>query len=48
MCGILGEVFDQGTNRKDFEKRLLRMTHRGPDSFGTYFDDHVSLGQTRL
>jgi len=24
------------------------MTHRGPDSFGTYFDDHVSLGQTRL
>ena len=48
MCGILGEVSTRGVDREDFEERLLKMHHRGPDSSGTYFDDSVALGQTRL
>ena len=48
MCGILGQVTTGGISRPSFEERLLKLDHRGPDDYGIYSDDYVSLGQTRL
>lgn len=48
MCGILGQVTTGGISRSSFEERLLKLDHRGPDDYGIYTDDYVSLGQTRL
>ena len=48
MCGILGQVTTERSNRSSFESRLSRLDHRGPDDYGIYTDDYISLGQTRL
>jgi asparagine synthase (glutamine-hydrolysing) len=48
MCGILGQVANDKVNEADFIKNLLKMKSRGPDDYGTYFDNYISLGQTRL
>ena len=44
MCGILGQVTTGGISRPSFEERLLKLDHRGPDDYGIYSDDYVSLG----
>lgn len=45
MCGIAGFNWkDNGT----IEAMTEAMRHRGPDDRGTYLDDKVSLGHTRL
>jgi len=48
MCGILGEILNTQINSKNFEQNLLRQNHRGPDDYGTYFNENVAFGQTRL
>jgi asparagine synthase (glutamine-hydrolysing) len=51
MCGIVG-VFNQTEERRVDKDILLQMLglirHRGPDGFGVYQDEKVSLGSTRL
>lgn len=46
MCGIAGMAgdVDEGLLRQMLEK----MRHRGPDDLGTFVDDTVAVGQTRL
>lgn len=51
MCGICGVVFDDGLRRIDPSQLLAMrdaMSHRGPDSAGTYVSDGVALGHRRL
>ena len=48
MCGILGQVSSRSINQTTFKENLLKLSHRGPDDCGVYFDDGVALGQTRL
>ena len=43
ICGIWGKQDRAATNAM-----LVAMHHRGPDDSGTFFDDSVSLGMTRL
>ena len=45
MCGIAG--FNWKDNAA-IEEMAGAMRHRGPDDSGTYLDDNVSLGHTRL
>jgi asparagine synthase (glutamine-hydrolysing) len=47
MCGIVGLT---SLNKPGFplEKAMQALQHRGPDDSGSYADDTVSLGQTRL
>ncbi|MGA2883060.1 MAG: asparagine synthase (glutamine-hydrolyzing) [Bryobacteraceae bacterium] len=49
MCGILGAI---GLNAPQMSERIVRaanlMSHRGPDDWGTYSDDHAALGFRRL
>ena len=45
MCGIAG--FNWKDN-ETIEAMAEAMRHRGPDDRGTYLDDNVSLGHTRL
>src|SRR5580700_2590338 len=49
MCGILGAI---GPNAQQMTERVVRaanlMSHRGPDDWGTYTDDHAALGFRRL
>lgn len=46
MCGIFGYIgkLDRGTA----ERCLDTMTHRGPDGWGLWSDDGVTLGHRRL
>lgn len=46
MCGILGAYGGFGADR--FENALNKLSHRGPDFSGTYFDGSLSLGHARL
>lgn len=55
MCGISGFCdFNtnlkkkEETNRKLVEDMGKTITHRGPDSFGSYIGDHVAFAHTRL
>jgi asparagine synthase (glutamine-hydrolysing) len=48
MCGILGQILSQPTDKTDFLASLSQLNHRGPDDSGVYFDDNIALGQTRL
>lgn len=48
MCGILGQLSKSVINKAKFEKNILKLLHRGPDDYGTFFDDGVALGHTRL
>ena len=44
MCGIFG------TTKKNIDKSLVQkcLEHRGPDDFGIYTDERITLTQTRL
>ncbi|MDD3465822.1 MAG: asparagine synthetase B, partial [Campylobacterales bacterium] len=46
MCGILGAYGGFGADR--FENALNKLSHRGPDFSGSYFDGSLSLGHARL
>ncbi len=48
MCGILGLISTSKINTSDFVSDLLKQQHRGPDDYGTYFEDAIAFGQTRL
>ncbi len=45
MCGILGIT---GAQKTLISTAAQRMKHRGPDSYGVYEDDVVTLGHNRL
>jgi len=46
MCGIAGMVGE--TDAALLRRMLDLLKHRGPDDWGTFLDDGVALGQTRL
>ncbi len=46
MCGILGTL--PNTESIFFEQALNQLTHRGPDGFGIWQDECVTLGHRRL
>jgi len=48
MCGILGQISNHQIKKQEFESNLLKLKHRGPDDYGTYFIDNAGFGQTRL
>jgi len=51
MCGILGKVFLNPSVKVDkirFVEGLNTMYHRGPDDYGVYHNDRISLGHRRL
>lgn len=50
MCGILGKIHFQSTRpeKELFLSALKKLIQRGPDTHGTYHDDNVSLGHSRL
>ncbi|OZB49605.1 MAG: asparagine synthase (glutamine-hydrolyzing) [Polynucleobacter sp. 39-45-136] len=49
MCGIIGKINRVvGQSKPLTEGDLSQLTHRGPDGFGIYKNDHVQLGHTRL
>jgi asparagine synthase (glutamine-hydrolysing) len=49
MCGILGIVHREAKARPGLSDQLVaNLAHRGPDDWGTYTDDYVQLGHTRL
>lgn len=49
MCGITGFVnFSIQPDKKNLERSLKEIIHRGPDSSGYYIDKHVALGIRRL
>jgi len=49
MCGILGLVHRHAEFRPSLSAQLVsNLAHRGPDDAGTFSDDHVQFGHTRL
>ena len=49
MCGILGLFYRDAESRPPLSMQLVsNLAHRGPDDAGTYTDDHVQFGHTRL
>jgi asparagine synthase (glutamine-hydrolysing) len=49
MCGILGLIHRHAHPRPPLAEQLVaHLAHRGPDDFGTYSDDHIQFGHTRL
>ena len=48
MCGILGKVSNSKIDKYNFNNDLSLLNHRGPDSRGTFFNDNIALGHTRL
>ncbi len=45
MCGIMGFNFQ---DKNLVLKMIQTLRHRGPDDFGFYIDDYITLGHTRL
>ncbi|MGC8140807.1 asparagine synthase (glutamine-hydrolyzing), partial [Salmonella enterica] len=53
MCGFVGYISDVpkeiNSNWKEtFQNMNDLITHRGPDDYGYFFDEHVSFGFRRL
>ena len=50
MCGICGEIYWDGqlASESRLEPMLKAMERRGPDSGGTWLQDHVGFGHRRL
>lgn len=46
MCGIAGIL--SPSTRERITKMTDALVHRGPDGYGYYHDDHISLGHRRL
>lgn len=47
MCGILGYI-NRNTEKDFFLKALNALSHRGPDGYGIWQEETVSLGHRRL
>ncbi len=47
MCGIAG-IVGPGADADALRRMLDALRHRGPDDLGSYVDDGVAIGQTRL
>jgi asparagine synthase (glutamine-hydrolysing) len=49
MCGIIGQYCFKGQPDKELIKNMSKiLTHRGPDTDGTYFNNTVGLAHRRL
>lgn len=49
MCGIIGSVFSRAAQRASLKSNQLAcLSHRGPDGSGTFTNEHVQFGHTRL
>ncbi len=51
MCGIAGVISASGAPPVGFDElrqMLAMLSHRGPDGYGLYRDDHVGLAHSRL
>ena len=46
MCGVVGVVSSK--NVRKVELATSRISHRGPDDFGIYYDKNLGLGHRRL
>ncbi|MCS6955517.1 MAG: asparagine synthase (glutamine-hydrolyzing), partial [Candidatus Calescibacterium sp.] len=47
MCGILGVISNKQNLNRNLSS-LNKLSHRGPDDVGFYYDNNVFLGQRRL
>jgi len=49
MCGIVA-IYGNGARHweRNLDGMLGKLSHRGPDDRGTYVDDNIAMGQTRL
>lgn len=49
MCGIVGVIQrSESVEKKDLEKMMNLLRHRGPDDDGLFIDKNVGLGHVRL
>jgi asparagine synthase (glutamine-hydrolysing) len=51
MCGIFGILNPHGlenSQKAQFESFFASLRHRGPDGFGEYLDERISVGMVRL
>jgi len=48
MCGIAGGVGPSAPSLQSLEAQLTKLEHRGPDDRGTYVNQGISLGMSRL
>ena len=50
MCGIVGDINlnNQAIDKKDIQKMMKKIEHRGPDDSGVFIEDSVGLGFVRL
>ena len=49
MCGITGYIKNNNNyNKEVLSKMMDRIKHRGPDGYGKYEDNYISLGHVRL
>lgn len=49
MCGLFGHTIGQAPFQPDISRRALNtLTHRGPDQWDDWHDDHVYTGHRRL
>jgi len=49
MCGIAGIIqLSESVEKKDLEKMINLLRHRGPDDNGLFIDENVGLGHVRL
>ena len=47
MCAIFG-ILGKATNLPNLIKMSEAQKYRGPDHFGYYLDNHISIGNNRL
>jgi asparagine synthase (glutamine-hydrolysing) len=47
MCGILG-IINKNIEHSEFAAILTRLAHRGPDGYGIWQEERVSIGHRRL
>lgn len=49
MCGVWAQIqFNKKIDEQDLVFPIRHLSHRGPDGYGWYKDDHVALVHTRL
>ena len=44
ICGVWNFERQEAVAPQDLERMRDAITHRGPDDFGCYYDDHAGLG----
>jgi asparagine synthase (glutamine-hydrolysing) len=48
MCGIAGILQTNKNNNQELLDIIKTINHRGPDNTGTWFNNNIALGNTRL